>query len=43
MSDVIKEAVRSKYGSVATIALSSDQAGVRAVAAADGDTAGRHD
>jgi arsenite methyltransferase len=39
MSDVIKEAVRSKYGSVATSGLSSDQAGVRAVAAAFGYSA----
>lgn len=39
MSKVIEEAVRSKYGSVATSGLSSDQAGVRAVAEAFGYTA----
>ena len=36
MSQAIEEAVRSKYGSVATSGLSSDQAGVRAVAEAFG-------
>ena len=36
MSKAIEEAVRSKYGSVATSGLSSDQAGVRAVAEAFG-------
>ncbi len=39
MSDVILEAVRSKYGSVATSGLSSAQAGVRAVAEAFGYSA----
>jgi len=38
MSRVIEEAVRSKYGSVAQSGLSSDQAGVRAVAEAFGYT-----
>ena len=36
MSKAIEEAVRSRYGSVATSGLSSDQAGVRAVAEAFG-------
>src|SRR6516162_7602566 len=36
MSQVIKQAVQSKYGSVATSGLSSDHAGVRAVAEAFG-------
>ena len=36
MSKAIEEAVRSKYGSVATSGLSTDQAGVRAVAEAFG-------
>jgi SAM-dependent methyltransferase len=36
MSEVIQQAVRSKYGSVATTGLSSDHAGVRAVAEAFG-------
>src|SRR5947208_4322555 len=36
MADDIKEAVRSKYGAVATSGLSSDHAGVRAVAEAFG-------
>jgi len=36
MSQAIEEAVRSKYGSVATSGLSTDQAGVRAVAEAFG-------
>lgn len=36
MSEVIHEAVRSKYGSVATSGLSSERAGVRAVAEAFG-------
>ncbi len=39
MSDVILEAVRSKYGSVATSGLSSEQDGVRAVAEAFGYSA----
>ena len=39
MSKVIQEAVRSKYGSVAASGLSSDQAGVRAVAEAFGYSA----
>src|SRR5512142_1227471 len=39
MSDVIEQAVRSKYGSVATSGLSSDQAGVKAVAVAFGYSA----
>src|ERR1043165_4839488 len=38
MSETIEEAVRSKYGSVATSGLSSDHAGVRAVAEAFGYT-----
>src|SRR6267378_1198747 len=38
MSDAIKNAVTSKYGSVATSGLSSDQDGVRAVAEAFGYT-----
>src|SRR5437762_12129041 len=38
MSDAIKHAVTSKYGSVATSGLSSDQDGVRAVAEAFGYT-----
>jgi arsenite methyltransferase len=38
MSEGIKEAVRSKYGSVATSGLSSDHLGVRAVAEAFGYT-----
>ena len=38
MSEVIERAVQSKYGSVATSGLSSDQAGVRAVAEAFGYT-----
>ena len=38
MSDDIKEAVKSKYGAVATSGLSSDHAGVRAVAEAFGYT-----
>src|SRR5512144_3308808 len=36
MSQAIEEVVRSKYGSVATSGLSSDQTGVRAVAEAFG-------
>src|SRR3989449_2663234 len=36
MSEVIEQAVRSKYGSVATSGLSSGHAGVRAVAEAFG-------
>src|SRR6516225_10638824 len=36
MSEVIERAVQSKYGSVATSGLSSDHAGVRAVAEAFG-------
>ena len=39
MSEVILEAVRSKYGSVATSGLSSEQDGVRAVAEAFGYSA----
>jgi arsenite methyltransferase len=39
MSQSIEQAVRSKYGSVATSGLSSDHAGVRAVAEAFGYTA----
>src|SRR5207237_3020792 len=39
MSQTIEQAVRSKYGSVATSGLSTDQAGVRAVAEAFGYTA----
>ena len=39
MSEVILEAVRSKYGSVATSGLSSEQGGVRAVAEAFGYSA----
>ena len=39
MSDVIEQAVRSKYGSVATSGLSSEQVGVRAVAEAFGYSA----
>src|SRR5439155_24253772 len=38
MSEVIEQAVRSKYGSVAASGLSTDQAGVRAVAEAFGYT-----
>src|SRR5512144_3307477 len=38
MSQAIEEAVRSRYGSVATSGLSSDQTGVRAVAEAFGYT-----
>jgi arsenite methyltransferase len=38
MSEVIEKAVQSKYGAVATSGLSSDQAGVRAVAEAFGYT-----
>jgi ubiquinone/menaquinone biosynthesis C-methylase UbiE len=38
MSDAIQQAVRSKYGSVATSGLSSDHIGVRAVAEAFGYT-----
>jgi SAM-dependent methyltransferase len=38
MSQAIEQAVRSKYGSVASIGLSSDQGGVRAVAEAFGYT-----
>jgi SAM-dependent methyltransferase len=38
MSQAIEQAVKSKYGSVATSGLSSDQAGVRAVAEAFGYT-----
>ena len=38
MSEVIERAVQSKYGSVATSGLSSDHAGVRAVAEAFGYT-----
>src|SRR5437867_3303571 len=38
MSEVIEQAVRSKYGSVATSGLSSGHAGVRAVAEAFGYT-----
>jgi SAM-dependent methyltransferase len=38
MSGSIEEAVRSKYGAVATLGLSSDQVGVRAVAEAFGYT-----
>ncbi len=38
MSQAIEEAVRSKYGSVATSGLSTEQAGVRAVAEAFGYT-----
>lgn len=38
MSEVIQQSVRSKYGSVATSGLSSDHAGVRAVAEAFGYT-----
>jgi ubiquinone/menaquinone biosynthesis C-methylase UbiE len=38
MSEVIERAVQSKYGSVATSGLSSEQAGVRAVAEAFGYT-----
>jgi hypothetical protein len=36
MSEVVRKAVRSKYGSVATSGLSTDHAGVRAVAEAFG-------
>ncbi|MFO0904051.1 MAG: arsenite methyltransferase [Pirellulales bacterium] len=39
MSDVIKQAVQEKYGAVATSGLSTDHAGVRAVAEAFGYTA----
>jgi arsenite methyltransferase len=39
MSEVIEQAVRAKYGSVATSGLSGDHAGVRAVAEAFGYTA----
>jgi SAM-dependent methyltransferase len=39
MADDIKDVVRSKYGSIATSGLSSDHAGVRAVAEAFGYTA----
>src|SRR3974377_448347 len=39
MSKAIEEAVRSKYGSVATSGLSSEEAGVRAVAEAFGYSA----
>src|SRR6266700_6500126 len=39
MSQSIEQAVKSKYGSVATSGLSSDHAGVRAVAEAFGYTA----
>jgi hypothetical protein len=38
MSQAIEQAVRTKYGSVATSGLSSDHAGVRAVAEAFGYT-----
>jgi arsenite methyltransferase len=38
MSKVIEEAVKSKYGSVATSGLSTEQVGVRAVAEAFGYT-----
>src|SRR5438270_8017076 len=38
MSEVIKQAVQSKYGAVATSGLSTDHAGVRAVAEAFGYT-----
>jgi SAM-dependent methyltransferase len=38
MSEIIEQAVQSKYGSVATSGLSSDHAGVRAVAEAFGYT-----
>ena len=38
MSEAITQAVKSKYGSVATSGLSSDHAGVRAVAEAFGYT-----
>src|SRR5215470_8947672 len=38
MSEVIERAVQSKYGAVATSGLSSEQAGVRAVAEAFGYT-----
>src|SRR3954447_19156806 len=38
MSDIVEQAVRSKYGSVATSGLSSEHAGVRAVAEAFGYT-----
>src|ERR671937_423503 len=38
MSEAIEQVVRSKYGSVATSGLSSDHAGVRAVAQAFGYT-----
>src|SRR5919109_483506 len=38
MSEVIEQAVRSRYGAVATSGLSSDHAGVRAVAEAFGYT-----
>jgi ubiquinone/menaquinone biosynthesis C-methylase UbiE len=38
MSEVVQQAVRSKYGSVATSGLSGDHAGVRAVAEAFGYT-----
>jgi SAM-dependent methyltransferase len=38
MSEVVREAVRSKYGSVATSGLSTDHTGVRAVAEAFGYT-----
>jgi arsenite methyltransferase len=38
MSEAVEQAVRSKYGGVATSGLSSDQAGVRAVAEAFGYT-----
>src|SRR6516162_5748263 len=38
MSEIIERAVQSKYGAVATSGLSSDQAGVRAVAEAFGYT-----
>jgi hypothetical protein len=39
MSQTIEKAVKSKYGAVATSGLSSEQEGVRAVAAAFGYSA----